>query len=106
MDTKLYILDPEQTMRLSEKIKDIDDEWTFSWSNSKGKVVSRTVTLTHKQVAMLVADKAIPIVRNFFEEEDLMDEALSIYMTIKKDVKGEGPKPWDLPNGKMIQPKT
>ena len=26
-------------------------------------------------------------------------------LSVKKDVKGEGPKSWDLPNGKMIQPK-
>ena len=84
----------------------MNEEWTFSFRNSKDKVVTRTISVTPKQMAGLATQKLIQIMQNFSEDEDSMDEVLSIYVTVKKDVKGEGPKPWDLPNGKMIQPKT
>ncbi|MCA2590180.1 MAG: hypothetical protein IM509_05370 [Microcystis sp. M31BS1] len=62
----------------------MDEEWTFSYKNSRGKVVTRTISVTPKQMAMLATQKLIQIMQNFSEDEDSMDEVLSVYVTVKK----------------------
>ena len=61
--------------------------------------------LRKKQIERLVLEKVKRIIRDHEMNMDIADEILKDWVTIKKDVKGEGPKPWDLHNGKMIQPK-
>lgn len=84
----------------------MDEEWTISFINSNGEKITRVFTVTRKQIERLVLEKVRRIIRDHEMDMDIADEILKDWVTIKKDVKGEGPKPWDLPNGKMIQPKT
>jgi hypothetical protein len=62
----------------------MDEEWTFSFKNSEDKVVTRTISITTKQMASMATQKLIQIMADFSEDEDSMDEVLSIYVTIKK----------------------
>ena len=84
----------------------MDDEWTISFINSSGEKITRVFTVTREQRERLVLDKVKRTIKECGMDMDIADEILKHWVTIKKDVKGEGPKPWDLPNGKMIQPKT
>jgi hypothetical protein len=84
----------------------MDEEWTISFLNPNGEKITRVFTITRKQIERLVLEKVKRIIRDHEMDMDIADEILKDWVTIKKiDFKREGPKPWDLPNGKMIQPK-
>jgi len=70
--------------QLSSEESSMDEEWTISFKNSEDKVVTRTISITPKQMASMATQKLIQIMADFSEDEYSMDEVLSTYVTIKK----------------------